>query len=356
MLCFSWVCRDLKPANILLYENCDLKICDFGLSRIFNDPSADVNSPVLKTTGSDETSSSSSSGSGSSHTWSVEEGSSSSSSDGSSTLKRSLSASREDGLIDSSTTPTSTSTTRAPPPRRPARNRSRSTDFGMTSMLAVPAPPRRSRKMTNHVVTRWYRAPELILLCDYSTAVDMWSVGCILAELLGMMAESVEDYQDRTPLFPGTSCPSLSGDGLDAASSSSSSPFSSSFFAQQSQEAAGGAGAAGGGGEGGGGEREGGGGEGGGGQETEGDRLDQLHLILDVIGTPAEEDVRALQHPQKESFLLECMPRRAPQVPPSPPLPLCTSVSLSLSLSTSLPASLFLFLCLSTCLSACLSA
>jgi hypothetical protein len=30
------VCRDLKPANILLYENCDVKICDFGLSRIMS--------------------------------------------------------------------------------------------------------------------------------------------------------------------------------------------------------------------------------------------------------------------------------------------------------------------------------
>ena len=36
-----------------------------------------------------------------------------------------------------------------------------------------------------------YRAPELILLCDYSKAVDMWSVGCILAELLGMQVRTV---------------------------------------------------------------------------------------------------------------------------------------------------------------------
>jgi len=43
-------------------------------------------------------------------------------------------------------------------------------------------------------VTRWYRAPEVILnASEYTKAVDIWSVGCILAELLG-----------RTPLFPGT--------------------------------------------------------------------------------------------------------------------------------------------------------
>jgi serine/threonine protein kinase len=39
---------------------------------------------------------------------------------------------------------------------------------------------------TDYVATRWYRAPELILgLSEYGDSVDMWSVGCILAELLG---------------------------------------------------------------------------------------------------------------------------------------------------------------------------
>ena len=48
--------------------------------------------------------------------------------------------------------------------------------------------------MTEHVVTRWYRPPELMLCPDglYSFAVDLWSVGCIFAEMLG-----------RRPLFPG---------------------------------------------------------------------------------------------------------------------------------------------------------
>lgn len=48
--------------------------------------------------------------------------------------------------------------------------------------------------MTEHVVTRWYRPPELMLCPDglYGYAVDLWSVGCIFAELLG-----------RQPLFPG---------------------------------------------------------------------------------------------------------------------------------------------------------
>lgn len=47
--------------------------------------------------------------------------------------------------------------------------------------------------MTEYVVTRWYRAPELLLACEYySGAIDVWSVGCILAELLL-----------RQPFFPG---------------------------------------------------------------------------------------------------------------------------------------------------------
>lgn len=49
---------------------------------------------------------------------------------------------------------------------------------------------------TDYVVTRWYRAPELIIAqsTKYSTAIDMWSVGCIFAEMLGA----------GKPLFPGS--------------------------------------------------------------------------------------------------------------------------------------------------------
>ncbi|KAG6834897.1 hypothetical protein H0H93_006586, partial [Arthromyces matolae] len=40
--------------------------------------------------------------------------------------------------------------------------------------------------MSEYVATRWYRAPEIMLgFGNYSTAIDVWSVGCILAELLG---------------------------------------------------------------------------------------------------------------------------------------------------------------------------
>mmetsp|Transcript_13335 Transcript_13335/g.34980 ORF Transcript_13335/g.34980 Transcript_13335/m.34980 type:complete len:109 (-) Transcript_13335:1602-1928(-) len=68
-------------------------------------------------------------------------------------------------------------------------------DFGLARVIAEPD-EERDASMTQYVVTRWYRAPELILcLGNYDFAIDIWSVGCILAELLM-----------RKPLFPGKDC------------------------------------------------------------------------------------------------------------------------------------------------------
>ena len=50
--------------------------------------------------------------------------------------------------------------------------------------------------MTEYVATRWYRAPEIMLSYkSYTKAIDIWSVGCIFAELL-----------TRQPLFKGRDC------------------------------------------------------------------------------------------------------------------------------------------------------
>ena len=50
--------------------------------------------------------------------------------------------------------------------------------------------------LTEYVATRWYRAPEIMLNSKgYSKAIDIWSVGCILAEMLS-----------NRPLFPGKHC------------------------------------------------------------------------------------------------------------------------------------------------------
>ncbi len=62
-------------------------------------------------------------------------------------------------------------------------------DFG----LARGVEDEQQLTLTEYVVTRWYRAPEIMLVCqEYTKAIDVWSVGCIFAELLG-----------RGPLFPG---------------------------------------------------------------------------------------------------------------------------------------------------------
>lgn len=69
------------------------------------------------------------------------------------------------------------------------------------------------RELSDHVVTRWYRAPELILMeKDYGSGIDMWSVGCIFAELLSMVREHASNYTERKPIFPGKSCFPLSPD------------------------------------------------------------------------------------------------------------------------------------------------
>ncbi|EOR04776.1 Cyclin-dependent kinase 1 [Wallemia ichthyophaga EXF-994] len=63
-------------------------------------------------------------------------------------------------------------------------------DFGLARAFGIPL-----RTYTHEVVTLWYRAPEVLLGSrHYSTAIDMWSVGCIFAEMVM-----------RQPLFPGDS-------------------------------------------------------------------------------------------------------------------------------------------------------
>uniref|UniRef100_A0A6J0URG1 Cyclin-dependent kinase 3 n=1 Tax=Pogona vitticeps TaxID=103695 RepID=A0A6J0URG1_9SAUR len=63
-------------------------------------------------------------------------------------------------------------------------------DFGLARAFGVPL-----RTYTHEVVTLWYQAPEILLGCKYySTAVDIWSIGCIFAEMV-----------TRKALFPGDS-------------------------------------------------------------------------------------------------------------------------------------------------------
>ena len=61
------------------------------------------------------------------------------------------------------------------------------------------------------MVTRWYRAPELILMeKEYSYDIDVWSAGCIFGELIRMLATSSEYSLHQSALFMGLSCFPLS--------------------------------------------------------------------------------------------------------------------------------------------------
>ena len=166
----------LLGSNILLNEDCTLKICDFGLARIVHN---DKISPSSTT--------------------------------------------RHDNL----------GVVKTDVPVRLPQGRQQ----------AAFSNPGLSRQLTKHVVTRWYRAPELILIQPYGSAVDIWSLGCIFAELLSMQEGSVPTYQDRVPLFPGGSCYPLSGDT---------------------------------------------------GSTSSDERLDQLSVIFSVIGMPSEEDLLSI--------------------------------------------------------------
>jgi mitogen-activated protein kinase 15 len=65
-------------------------------------------------------------------------------------------------------------------------------DFGLARAIGIAEPP---NDCTDYVATRWYRAPECLFgASKYTTAVDMWAAGCILAEIV-----------TGSPLFPGSS-------------------------------------------------------------------------------------------------------------------------------------------------------
>ena len=62
-------------------------------------------------------------------------------------------------------------------------------DFGLAKIVS------KSHPQTNEVMTRWYRAPELLYgATTYEISIDLWAAGCILGELLL-----------NTPLFRGES-------------------------------------------------------------------------------------------------------------------------------------------------------
>ena len=80
-------------------------------------------------------------------------------------------------------------------------------DFGLSREINSHKPNKLlQRRLTKHVVTRWYRPPEVILLEKYDFKLDIWSLGCVFAELIGR----TDGKNLKGPLFPGRSCYPLS--------------------------------------------------------------------------------------------------------------------------------------------------
>jgi mitogen-activated protein kinase 1/3 len=235
--------RDLKPANILINcRDCSVKIADFGLSRVVG---ADLtvqhieeNSYVDLESGiSDKSMTNASDKSGRSY-WS---GSASAGMDSHSVIDSHRHSLQGDWnpLFDDDVEPKQEA---FPAIFSPRFNSTRASSSGMPLVrqqpvsgaaappipaasawtgsaasagvlqqqqqqpVVVPPVPSMHRSLTKHVVTRWYRAPEIVLAQQYTAAVDIWSVGCIFAELLGLMSGNISDYKKRRALFPGERC------------------------------------------------------------------------------------------------------------------------------------------------------
>ncbi|KAN0062616.1 hypothetical protein ACQY0O_005149 [Thecaphora frezii] len=167
--------RDLKPGNLLVNADCALRLCDFGLARAYADPSygCEANDGgrfgPSRTTEVDQ------------HALTREPSSSPNRArDGNGSQERAADISDE----------RTAHLSRPFSPQSDLRLHTQRRDSkGKQRRLNYPGGP-----LTEYVATRWYRAPE-VMLCfreGYGPELDMWSVGCILAELIG-----------GQPIFPG---------------------------------------------------------------------------------------------------------------------------------------------------------
>ena len=74
-------------------------------------------------------------------------------------------------------------------------------DFGLARAFGIPM-----RAYTHEVITLWYRAPEILLGSKtYDMAVDVWSLGCIFAEMVSIIGQKITAVKSRkSPKGGGT--------------------------------------------------------------------------------------------------------------------------------------------------------
>ena len=194
--------RDLKPANVLINEDCTVKLCDYGLARSISG----IDSAAMILSNADREADEANAN-----------GTTTSSEDNSKSNRNLLGSSGSESQAEFSIVPQQSADPGQDSANAAASNVPNQSEEekkeNLRSRLVKTKDARRNmkRELTGHVVTRWYRAPEIILLeKDYGPGIDIWAVGCIFAELLGMMRENAPTFMDRQPLFPGKSCFPLS--------------------------------------------------------------------------------------------------------------------------------------------------
>lgn len=175
--------RDLKPSNLLVNGDCALRICDLGLARAYADSDEFLAPPPAAPASGDESEA-------------KPRSSISSSVDGDRPETNSSAPQENNDAAATSQQQPRSGSTRSPSPASDLHVQLYKTDSkGKQKRLNYPGGP-----LTGYVATRWYRAPE-VMLCfreGYGPEMDMWSVGCILAELIaGAPIFGGKDYVDQ---------------------------------------------------------------------------------------------------------------------------------------------------------------
>ena len=277
--------RDIKPANVLVNADCSIKLCDFSLSRSLaglNTSSFDCNM-ALRQSGLLCKSTSSVCSSSFSNTVNEISGEGDSPGEEDSDLEEGATEQRavqyqftaeflnlkgNDKMSDTrpkrsthkklvlNLDPSPPELKKAPPSLSHEQKVKEQRKILLQNSKQVA--PSFKRELTGHVATRWYRSPELILLEKiYSAAIDIWAVGCVFAELLQMFKENEPNFRNRKALFTGNSCFPLS-------------PTHKPILRIAGFPVS---------------------------------PRDQLSTILDIKGTPAEEDLAFINDPKADKYI-----------------------------------------------------